>query len=60
MVTIKIPLLLTFLLVLIIVLIINFISQTYLIRKNNYQIKWKSYLVVLVQSIVITMLLYWF
>lgn len=57
--TIEAPFLFSFLVTLVIVLIINFISQTYLMRKNDYKIKWKSVVVLLIQSLLITVLLEW-
>jgi hypothetical protein len=59
MVIIESNFLFNFLVVLIIVLIINFISQTYLMKKNNYKVKWKSLIVLLIQSLLITILLNW-
>jgi hypothetical protein len=57
--TIEMPFLFSFLITLVIVLIINFISQTYLMKKNDYKIRWKSVAVLLIQSLLITVLLEW-
>jgi hypothetical protein len=57
--TIEMPFLFSFLITLVIVLIINFISQTYLMKKNDYKISWESVAVLLIQSLLITVLLEW-
>ena len=58
MLTLKAPFLLTFIVVLIIVSIINFIAREFLSKKENKKRDWKKLiLLVLTQSILITLLL---
>ncbi|PLR79246.1 hypothetical protein CU633_00470 [Bacillus sp. V3-13] len=59
MLVIKSPFWFSFIAVLIIVLLINFVAQTYLMKKNNYKVKWKSVVVLVFQSLLITLLLNW-
>ncbi len=60
MITIKAPFLFTFLVVLIVVLIINFITWTYLVKRSSDKNEWKTFIIiVLIQSALITLLLNW-
>jgi len=47
----------TFIIVLIIVFMINYISQTYLMKKNDHKVNRKSIAILSVQSLVIALLL---
>ncbi len=47
----------TFIIVLIIVFIINYISQTYLIKKTDHKIGWNSIAILSVQSLMIAIVL---
>lgn len=61
MVTIQAPFLFSFFVVLIIVFIINFIAQTYLVKRGSNKKEWKTLMIiVLIQSVLITLLLEWF
>lgn len=61
MVVVTSPFIFTFFIVLIIVLIINLISWTYLSKRNINKNEWKLLaLLVVIQSVVITLLLKWF
>lgn len=46
-----------FIVVLVIVFIINYISQTYLMKKEGHKINWNSVVVLFIQSLVITIIL---
>ncbi|CDQ18562.1 hypothetical protein SAMN05192559_101826 [Halobacillus karajensis] len=59
MLTVDSPFLFTLLIVFIVVFVINFISQTYLMRKENYKIRWKSMSIIIVQTLLITLILEW-
>ena len=58
MVTYKSNLVFDFIVVLIIVFIINYIVQTILMKKKDHKIKLKSVVILLIQSVIISLLLY--
>ncbi|MYL45725.1 hypothetical protein GLV94_08700 [Virgibacillus halodenitrificans] len=47
----------SFIIVLIVVFIINYISQTYLMKKKEHKIIWKSAAILFAQSLAITIIL---
>lgn len=58
MVTYKTNFIFAFIIVLIIVFIINYISQTFLMKKKDHKLELKSVGILLVQSVIISLLLY--
>ncbi|MDQ0225837.1 hypothetical protein CHH83_22405 [Bacillus sp. 7586-K] len=55
-VMIKSPFWFTFIIVFIVLFLINFISQTYLMKKEDYKISWGSIVVLVFQGIVISII----
>ncbi|OAH59865.1 hypothetical protein AWH49_18245 [Domibacillus aminovorans] len=53
----KMPFIFGFIFTLFIVLVINYITQTYLLKKNNHKIDFKSFGIILLQSILISVIL---
>ncbi|MGN7942415.1 hypothetical protein [Virgibacillus sp. 6R] len=55
-VMIKSPFWFTFIIVFIVLFLINFITQTYLMKKEDYKISWGSIVVLVFQGIVISII----